>query len=76
MAKHLFGWYVVHLAEYSFFYGSLSTWSFSFCGCIILRRFSLWEGSLLISWKKIDKDQWTDKVHSGYAGQICEEDHE
>jgi len=25
MAKHLFGWYVVHLAEYSFFYGSLST---------------------------------------------------
>ena len=25
LAKHLFGWYVVHLAEYSFFYGSLST---------------------------------------------------
>jgi membrane protein len=25
MAKHLFGWYVVHLARYSIFYGSLST---------------------------------------------------
>jgi membrane protein len=25
LAKHLFGWYVVHLAEYSIFYGSLST---------------------------------------------------
>ncbi len=25
VAKHLFAWYVVHLAEYSFFYGSLST---------------------------------------------------
>jgi membrane protein len=25
MTKHLFAWYVVHLAEYSFFYGSLST---------------------------------------------------
>jgi membrane protein len=51
LAKHLFAWYVVHLAGY-----------FSFCGCIILRRFSLWVGSLLISWKKIDKDQRSDKV--------------
>ena len=25
LAKHLFTWYVVHLAEYSIFYGSLST---------------------------------------------------
>jgi membrane protein len=25
LAKHLFAWYVVHLAQYSFFYGSLST---------------------------------------------------
>jgi membrane protein len=25
VAKHLFAWYIVHLAEYSFFYGSLST---------------------------------------------------
>jgi membrane protein len=25
VAKHLFAWYVVHLARYSFFYGSLST---------------------------------------------------
>jgi membrane protein len=25
LAKHLFGWYVVHLAKYSVFYGSLST---------------------------------------------------
>ena len=25
LAKHLFGWYVVHLAEDSIFYGSLST---------------------------------------------------
>ena len=25
LAKHLFGWYVVHLAKYSLFYGSLST---------------------------------------------------
>ena len=25
LAKHLFTWYVAHLAEYSFFYGSLST---------------------------------------------------
>jgi membrane protein len=25
MAKHLFSWYIVHLAEYSIFYGSLST---------------------------------------------------
>ena len=25
LAKHLFGWYVVHLATYSIFYGSLST---------------------------------------------------
>lgn len=25
VAKHLFGWYVVHLAKYSIFYGSLST---------------------------------------------------
>jgi membrane protein len=25
VAKHLFGWYVTHLARYSFFYGSLST---------------------------------------------------
>jgi membrane protein len=25
LAKQLFGWYVVHLAEYSIFYGSLST---------------------------------------------------
>ena len=25
LAKHLFAWYVAHLAEYSFFYGSLST---------------------------------------------------
>ena len=25
ITKHLFAWYVVHLAEYSFFYGSLST---------------------------------------------------
>jgi membrane protein len=25
VAKHLFTWYIVHLAEYSFFYGSLST---------------------------------------------------
>ena len=25
MAKHLFSWYVLHLAEYSIFYGSLST---------------------------------------------------
>jgi membrane protein len=25
LAKHLFGWYVVHLAEYSIFYGSFST---------------------------------------------------
>jgi membrane protein len=25
LAKHLFGWYVVHLARYSIFYGSLST---------------------------------------------------
>ena len=25
MAKHLFGWYVVHLTEYSILYGSLST---------------------------------------------------
>src|SRR4030043_2147109 len=25
LAKHLFAWYVVHFAEYSFFYGSLST---------------------------------------------------
>ena len=25
MAKHLFGWYVVHLARYSIFYGSLRT---------------------------------------------------
>jgi hypothetical protein len=32
--------------------------------------------SLLISWKKIDKDRWFDKVDSGYAGQICEEDYE
>jgi len=24
-AKHLFGWYIIHLAEYSVFYGSLST---------------------------------------------------
>ena len=26
LAKLLFGWYVVHLARYSIFYGSLSTW--------------------------------------------------
>ena len=32
LAKHLFGWYVVHLAEYSVVYGSLST----------LVIFSLW----------------------------------
>ena len=25
LAKHLFVWYVVHLAQYSIFYGSLST---------------------------------------------------
>ena len=25
LAKHLFTWYVVHLAEYSIFYGELST---------------------------------------------------
>jgi membrane protein len=25
LAKHLFGWYVIHLAKYSIFYGSLST---------------------------------------------------
>ena len=25
LAKHLFAWYVAHLAQYSFFYGSLST---------------------------------------------------
>jgi membrane protein len=25
LAKHLFGWYVAHLAQYSIFYGSLST---------------------------------------------------
>jgi membrane protein len=25
LAKHVFGWYVVHLAKYSIFYGSLST---------------------------------------------------
>ncbi len=25
LAKHLFGWYVLHLAKYSIFYGSLST---------------------------------------------------
>jgi membrane protein len=25
LAKHLFTWYVVHLARYSIFYGSLST---------------------------------------------------
>jgi len=25
LAKHLFAWYVVHLARYSIFYGSLST---------------------------------------------------
>jgi membrane protein len=25
LAKHLFAWYVVHLAEYSIFFGSLST---------------------------------------------------
>jgi membrane protein len=25
LAKHLFGWYVVHLAGYSIFYGSFST---------------------------------------------------
>ena len=25
LAKHLFAWYIVHLAEYSIFYGSLST---------------------------------------------------
>jgi membrane protein len=25
LAKHLFGWYVIHLARYSIFYGSLST---------------------------------------------------
>ena len=25
LAKHLFGWYVIHVAEYSIFYGSLST---------------------------------------------------
>ena len=25
LAKHLFNWYVVHLARYSIFYGSLST---------------------------------------------------
>jgi membrane protein len=25
LAKHLFAWHVVHLAEYSIFYGSLST---------------------------------------------------
>ena len=25
LAKHLFGWYVVHLAQYSIFYGSFST---------------------------------------------------
>jgi len=25
LAKHLFGWYIVHLARYSIFYGSLST---------------------------------------------------
>jgi membrane protein len=25
LAKHLFAWYVVHLGQYSFFYGSLST---------------------------------------------------
>jgi hypothetical protein len=30
------------------------------------------KGSLLISWKKIDKDRW----HSGYAGKICGEDYE
>src|SRR4030065_1565591 len=44
-------------------------WLFSFCGCIILRRFSLWEGSLLISWKKIDRDQRSDKV-SSYSLQL------
>jgi hypothetical protein len=37
---------------------------------------SLLEESSLISWKKIDKDQRHDKVDSGYAGQICEEDYE
>jgi membrane protein len=26
LAKHLFGWYVANLAEYSLLYGSLSTW--------------------------------------------------
>jgi len=62
LAKHLFTWYVAHLAQYSIFYGSLSTLVISFCGCIILRRFSFWEGSLLISWKKIDRDQRSDKV--------------
>lgn len=25
LAKHLFGWYIVHVAQYSIFYGSLST---------------------------------------------------
>jgi len=52
-----FRWYVVHLARYSIFYGSLSTlvififWVYYSSTILVL------EGSLLISWKKADKDR-------------------
>jgi membrane protein len=73
LAKHLFTWYVLHLARYSVYYGSLST----------LAIFVLWvyySSTILVVGGEfayfLEEHRRPDKVGSGEADQVCEEAHE
>ena len=72
LAKHLFAWYVLHLARYSIFYGSLST----------LAIFVLWvyySSTILVVGGELayflEEDRRPDKIDSGHTNQICEGDY-
>jgi len=59
LAKHLFGWYVVHLAQYSIFYGSLST-------VVIFVLWVYYSSMILVVGAEfayfLEKDRWPGKV--------------
>lgn len=70
LAKHLFGWYVVHLATYSIFYGSLST-------VIIFVLWVYYSSMILVVGAEfayfLEEDpqrSMADKVDTGYTGSI------
>jgi membrane protein len=71
LAKDLFTWYVLHLARYTFYYGSLST-------LVIFVLWVYYSSTILVVGGEfayfLDKDRRPDKVGSRYADRVCEGD--